>query len=122
MISYKEIIENHTLPKRFKYKIIKSTMFLLNKYPDGILKIILFGSCAKSQVKEASDVDLALVIKGSANPKLYSKIRNELWDNEIDDTIETDLYFISGELYNSNEFEKSIPHNITKKGITLYVQ
>ncbi|SHK62924.1 nucleotidyltransferase domain-containing protein [Tepidibacter formicigenes] len=122
MKSYKEIIENHTLPKKFKYKIIKSIMFLLSKYQDDTLKIILFGSCAKSQVKETSDVDLALVIKGSANPKLYSKIRNELWDNEIDDDIETDLYFISEKLYNSNEFEKSIPYNIIKKGITLYVQ
>jgi predicted nucleotidyltransferase len=122
MEDYRLIMKNHILPQNFKDKVIRSIIFLLNKYPDDILKIILFGSCAKSQVKETSDVDLALVIKGSANPKLYSKIRNELWDNEIDHIIETDLYFISEELYNSNEFEKSIAHNMTKKGITLYVQ
>ncbi len=48
------------LPNRHKYGIIKSTELLVNQV-DDLECIILFGSCARGDVKSTSYIDLLVV-------------------------------------------------------------
>ena len=87
-----------------------------------LVKMILYGSCARGDFKEYSDVDIALLTKGS---------RTDSWKyNDKIDEVATELalkYFaiVNFVLLPYNEFEEKKSwygyfKNIDKEGIKLY--
>lgn len=87
-----------------------------------LVKMILYGSCARGDFKEHSDIDIALLTKGS---------RTDTWKyNDKIDEVATELalkYFaiVNFVLLPYNEFEEKKSwygyfKNIDKEGIKLY--
>lgn len=85
-------------------------------------KIILFGSCAKRYITEASDIDLCIVMKGQITATKRIQIRRELLRDILEITdYEVDL-FICGE----DEWQKNYQNGgvmigkIFREGDLLY--
>ena len=90
-------------------------------YGDDIEAIYLYGSYARGDFDEDSDIDFAAVVKG--DPHELSKKRNEVWSetNEID--LEFDILtspmIINSEIFNTYKNEGGYYGNIFKEGKRL---
>ena len=51
------------MPERFKSSLLKDMRFIESERPDGLLKVFLFGSLARSKITHKSDIDLCLVFE-----------------------------------------------------------
>ena len=104
-------------------KIKTETPDLIREFMrSDLVKMILYGSCARGDIKEHSDVDIALLVKGD---------RTDSWkySNKIDE-VATELalkYFavVNFVLLPYDEFEEKKSwygyfKNIDKEGIKLY--
>lgn len=95
----------NSLPKDFFAPLIAKVCELLNPS-----KIVLFGSFARGDQKEASDIDLAF--KFSADDKSWSVFK--FWvEDELKTLRELDLV-------NLDEADESIVKSVEKEGVTLY--
>ena len=109
-------IELLNLPKRFNNKLI-SDIERIEKYNiPGLLVIILFGSCARNEMKLGSDIDLMIVTEGKITDRfLKGELRCDL-DEYIDNT-RTDIVFTSKDwFYNVNN---PLMNEVRKDGIII---
>jgi len=90
---------------------------VLGRYKDKIESIILFGSVARSEAKEDSDIDILIVVK-----KEDFKLRRALIGVAFDILLETGKD-ISVKVLSKNEFEDrrnfSFLRNIISEGVKL---
>ena len=96
--------------------IDKAVRIVVEHYaPDQIL---LFGSCARGDSTQGSDVDL-LIVKDTDLPRAYRglEVINHLKRYPIKYDL---LFYTSGELENGKRTENSFLHSILKKGKILY--
>ena len=70
---------------------------LLERYGDGVLSIVLYGSVARGDASRESDLDLLLIVEGL--PRSYSKRVEELVSLEMDGSILSELRFLRKEGY-----------------------
>ena len=118
-------MENIKLSSNIIEKIKIEAPDLIREFmKNDLVKMILYGSCARGDFKECSDVDIAILTKGS---------RTDSWKyNDKIDEVATELalkYFaiVNFVLLPYSEFEEKKSwygyfKNIDKEGIKLYVR
>ena len=87
--AYSECIE------KIKDAILTSDLF------KNVDSVYLFGSCARNNIHEYSDIDILLLLKTKITPEIKEKIK-ELYNCFADYEIEVDL-----KTYNKDSFENS---------------
>ena len=78
---------NQDIPSPKILKILKRVKsHLTETYGDGVVKVILYGSQARGDFHEGSDVDVAIVVRDSLNPRAVERSLDELlWRVVVDD-------------------------------------
>ena len=101
------------LPADIKADIELAVNALHNELGENILKIILFGSCAKGTYQPDSDIDLAVVLADMSDPKKLLRCKRII---ELDRR-EVDFLFCSEDQLVSNKF---VYKWINEHGVVLY--
>lgn len=90
-------------------------------YGDDIEAIYLYGSYARGDYDEESDIDFAAIVKGE--PLDLSKKRNQVWDDTVRMDLELDVVsspmVISSKIFKEHKNEIGYYGNIFKEGIRL---
>lgn len=71
MTLHYEIINDSTMPVRFKTALLDDLHFIEREKPEGLLQVLLFGSLARSDINFKSDVDLCLVFSDEIDMNSY---------------------------------------------------
>lgn len=90
---------------------------LKEKYGDRIERIILFGSVARGEYHEDSDVDLIVVTPGN-----WFELQREIAGDAIDWLLRTGVY-VSVKVFSSDDFarirETGFGRGLSKEGVPL---
>ena len=89
-------------------------------YGNFIDRIVLYGSYARGEQTEESDVDIAILIKNGHTDKMHDAMIDLVVDYELD--LAVTLSVVPIELDNYKEWKKVLPFykNIDKEGIVLW--
>ena len=89
-------------------------------YGESITEVILYGSYARCQETDESDIDMALVLKDSQTDEQYDRITDIVVDYELD--LGVTLSIIPINLRDFIEWKTTLPFykNIDKEGIVLW--
>ena len=96
-------------------RAINDCIVIIGKTGFSLQKIILFGSCARSQSRYESDIDLLVVVKEIPSTKDILHIKAEL-NEQI--PIEVDLKIVSDEMFSKND--DFFLNNIKRDGVILW--
>lgn len=66
-----EIVNNSTMPERFKTSLLEDLQFIQKEQPEGLVQVLLFGSLARSDINFRSDIDLCLVFADGIEMNSY---------------------------------------------------
>ena len=90
-------------------------------YGDDIEAIYLYGSYARGDFDEDSDIDFAAIVHG--NPLELSKKRDQVWSDTVRMDFELDVItspmVINSEIFNEYKHEIGYYGNIFKEGIRI---
>ena len=78
---------------------------------EGLLFVVLFGSQTNGQAKQESDIDLAVMVKGKPDYRLFSRLFKNF--SEIFKTDKIDVRFLNGA-------DPLFRRQVTQKGKLLY--
>ncbi len=95
---------------------VKGKLFEL--YKDKLKEIILYGSYARGEEREDSDIDLAIIIKGNIRPfKEIDRIIDQIYDIEL----KYNLLFSIHPISEGNYKLQNIPFliNVKEEGILI---
>ena len=85
-------------------------------YGSRLKKIILYGSCARGQATQDSDIDLAVVLEGEVTTgKEIDRLINVITDINLDYGVLLSVYPVSEEDYHS--LNSPLLLNIRKEGV-----
>ena len=89
-------------------------------YGTHLSKIILYGSYARGQETDESDIDMAIVLKANQTDEQYDQLTDVVVDYELD--IGITLSIISIEKNEFKEWKNTLPFykNLAKEGIVLW--
>lgn len=59
------LVDNSTMPIRFKNALHDCLQFIEEQAPRGLMQVFLFGSLARSKITPRSDIDLCLVFENN---------------------------------------------------------
>ena len=108
-------INDLDIPDKYKESILYM-LAKLQKYP-VVKEIILFGSCARSQVQKNSDIDIALVVDESVSDEvevnMYLDIRH--WDNQLN----CDVIVIPRDVFEREVRGETVIRPILREGLIL---
>jgi predicted nucleotidyltransferase len=91
---------------------------LEDAYGDQLLKVILYGSQARGDAREGSDVDVAVVVKDALDPrKVERSLEEMLWNVVVDDGELVAVIAFREGLFEKEEW--SLIQNIKDEGITI---
>lgn len=86
---------------------------------DQILKMVLFGSRARGDYDEDSDIDIALIVRG-LTPKLKDKILEEIAEFELEHDVVLSVLILSEEDFDHlKKRERRIALDIEREGVLL---
>lgn len=93
---------------------------LVNIFSDNILAIILYGSVARNESTDESDMDIAIIIKNEMDDA--TKERFICWSAELDLRYDRVFSIIDIQEENMEKWGKVLPfyQNIQKEGIVLW--
>ena len=74
------------LTKKQKVVILSYLKILRKKYQDKILQVVLFGSAARGEADEESDIDILVVLK-NGNNKLKDEISMASFEPILDNNV-----------------------------------
>jgi predicted nucleotidyltransferase len=106
--------------------IDKTNQYLVQKIPDilseDLDKIVLYGSCARGDFSDSSDMDVALLTKcGRMESKKYDdKLMDIVTDVAMDIGTRVQYVCIPVSEYNKNKGWYGYFQNIDREGIVLY--
>ncbi|MFI3238602.1 MAG: nucleotidyltransferase domain-containing protein [Lachnospiraceae bacterium] len=109
-------VKNLQLPSRFEQKLLRDIDHLLSANIPDLDCILLFGSCARGELRLTSDIDLLIITKHPLNRHFKGEL-SSLLEIELDG-VKTDAIF-----YTQEQYEHSIrifTTQIKKEGILLY--
>ncbi len=87
-------------------------------YQDKLIDVILYGSYARGEERDESDIDIAVIINDSIQPyKEVSRITDKIYDLELKRSKVISIYPISKAKYNSRSSPFLI--NLHEEGISL---
>ena len=89
-------------------------------YGASLDKVILYGSYARGEQTEESDVDIAVILKDGNTEKMHDDMLDIVVDYELD--LDVTLSVVPIEYANYLEWNKELPfyQNIEKEGIVLW--
>jgi len=91
---------------------------LKDAYGDKVLKVILYGSQARGDAHEGSDVDVAVVVKDALNPRTVERSLEEmLWKVVVDEGELVAVIAFREKLFEKEEW--SLILNIKDEGIAI---
>ncbi|MGQ9468387.1 MAG: nucleotidyltransferase domain-containing protein [Nitrososphaerales archaeon] len=105
--------------------VYKKTIEELKRRPvselgDRIDSIILYGSVARNEAREESDIDILVIIKDK-DTKIYNKISKIRTDIDLDNNTITSLLSLSrGELERCIRLGPSFIESVIEEGVILY--
>lgn len=109
--------QNDIMPLLFEY-----TEILKGIYGNVLKRVVLFGSYARGDYDEDSDVDIMLLL--DVPPEMENEHMNDLADATFDFNLEHDLYImpLSKSIKTFSKWERVLPLyiNVKKDGVTLY--
>lgn len=85
-----------------KKAVNKVVQHLLRVYPDQLISVILYGSKARGNHSDESDVDLLILVRSRENID-----RNKIYDFLLDDDLEYELN-LSLNIYGVEEFQRLV--------------
>ena len=93
---------------------------LLSLFPDNITAIILYGSVARNDATEESDVDIAIIIKEEMDDDIKNKFIS--WAADLDLRYDRVFSIIDIKEENMKKWGKVLPfyQNVQKEGIILW--
>lgn len=66
------VIENSSMPARFKESLVNILRFIQSNEPVGLKQVLLFGSLARSSITCRSDIDICLVFEDGTDIDSYN--------------------------------------------------
>ena len=91
---------------------------LKQTYGDKLAFIVLYGSYARKEENEASDIDIAVIIKGEFRPyEEIKRIVNATYEVELKHSVVFNFHPISEDTYQTSTF--SFHESIKKEGIPI---
>ena len=111
-----EKIKHSYLPIRYQKKLYYDLKQIEKSEIPKLCKIILFGSCARNQLRVGSDIDLLLLAEENVTRELRGELSSDL--AEPKDGVSTELVF-----YTINDCENSnslLIKEIKKDGLVLW--
>ncbi|MDR3012266.1 MAG: nucleotidyltransferase domain-containing protein [Chitinispirillales bacterium] len=89
---------------------------------DKLDKIILYGSYARGDYDEDSDIDILILanIEHTATPKYYPKLRDISHDISLENDVILSLLFNSADFFNANAKTHAFCKNVIREGRILY--
>lgn len=96
------------------------TAIMKRLYGDRLAKIVLYGSYARGDFHEDSDVDyLVLLDEENVSPsKEMKKYSTDIYELFLDKQVHVSAYTVSANVLNSTT--KAIYHNVRQEGKTVY--
>ncbi len=104
------------LPPRFQHKLSSDLSYLLKYNINSLEQIILFGSCARGEMRLTSDLDLLIITSTPLSRMEKGEIHSVL--EEPIDEVHTDIVFYTHEQFQSSN--RLIVQQIKKEGVLLY--
>lgn len=104
------------LPYRFEQKLIVDIKYLLTSKIPMLESIILFGSCARNELRITSDIDLLIITTEELERSMRGELASVL--EEALDCVHTDGIFYTREQYAHSK--RIFTQQIKKEGIELY--
>ncbi len=104
------------LPTSYQMKLCYDIQQIASMQIPDVVAIILFGSCARNEMKEGSDLDILVITTETVERNIRAELSSDL--EEQRDGVSSDILF-----YTEIEFEKSISlltREIKKDGIILW--
>lgn len=110
---------NRRHPEMLK-KLCKMCEAIEEIYADKIAEVVLYGSYARGQETEGSDIDMALLLKSKQTEEQYDKMTDIVVDYELD--LGVTLSIIQIEQQDYYEWKTTLPFykNVEKEGIVLW--
>jgi predicted nucleotidyltransferase len=103
---------------RLIVKILKDLKDLLeSNYPDGIERVVLFGSRAYGKQHEFSDYDLLIVLKRDYDWKLEHAIMDLCYTMDLKYGVVTDVKVISRDELDTPRGKQEYIRNALRKGV-----
>lgn len=109
-------LSNTNLPHRYQEKLRLDLTRIARYSIPSLNRIVLFGSCARGQMKAGSDLDLLLLTTHPVDRALRGSIASEL--EEAPNGISTDVIFYTEEQFRSSTCR--LVQEIRKDGILLW--
>ena len=106
------------LPSRYRGKLCRDleVLFRSRLYLFGLSRIVLFGSCARNEMRAGSDLDLLVLTEEAVPQELKGELCGEL--EEAQDGISTDLVFYTEDQFRASDCR--LVQNIRKDGLILW--
>ena len=106
------------LPSRYRGKLCRDleVLFRSRLYLSGLSRIVLFGSCARNEMRAGSDLDLLVLTEEAVPQELKGELCGEL--EEAQDGISTDLVFYTEDQFRASDCR--LVQNIRKDGLILW--
>lgn len=111
-----ENIKNSYLPLHYQEKLCYDLERIGESGIDGVFRIVLFGSCARNQIRVGSDIDLLVVTEKMADREIRGELASDLAEEK--QGVATDVIF-----YTREDFERSeclLVREIKKDGLILW--
>ena len=107
------------IQEKYRKAVDKFVKISVDKYGDKLEEIILFGSVARDEANEGSDVDILVITKGNS-----FKMQKLLSETVIDVLLTTGIYLSlkvlsSEEYHHLKKINSSFYRNVSREGISI---
>ena len=116
MVSLRKKILNSYLPVRYKNKLCSDLEKIFQYKLPELSRIVLFGSCARNQIRVGSDIDLLLLTKQPVAQGVRGGLAAEL--EEPVEGVSTDVIFYTEDTFRASECR--LVQEIQKDGLILW--
>lgn len=109
-------IQELNLPSRFEEKLLSDIDYIHSYNLKDLEEIILFGSCARNEIRLTSDIDLLIITTTQLDRLTRGDLASTL--EEGIDAVQTDAVFYSREQFETSS--RLFTTQIKNEGIILY--
>lgn len=114
---YYELLSSNRSLKQALPRVITNAKSI---YGDQIDSVILYGSYARGNQTDESDVDIALILTGKYTDEQHDLLIDALVDIELDTGLVLSVICVNHDDFISNRDSSLFYRNIQKEGITLW--
>lgn len=111
-----------SLTEKQKAGILEYLEVLQKKYRDNILQVVLFGSAARGEADEESDIDILVVLKNGDN-KLRDEVSMASFDSILNNEVILSPLVMDKKTYEwHRRYRDPLYNNIERDGINLWMK